>query len=93
MWRIESSRETDPDPGRDWTYAWLFELVDVDDETKRHTVTVGMSKTAMASDDIAEESSLAYGSMGRSAVNNILSDDDPPSTLLVTTAGVVPESQ
>ena len=92
MWRIESTRETDPDPGRDWTYAWLFELVDVDDETKRHTVTVGMSKTAMASDDIAEESSRAYGSMGRSAVVALLEADVLPSTLIITTAGLHPES-
>ena len=91
MWRIESTRETVPDPERDWTYAWLYQLVDVDDETKTHTVTVGMSKTAMASDDIAPESSQAYGSMGRSAVNHILRDSEPPSTLTVTTTGVHPD--
>lgn len=91
MWRIESTRETVPDEGRDWTYAWLFELVDVDDQTKTHTMTVGMSKTAMASEAIAADSSQAYGSMGRSAVNAVLDESEPPSILIITTGGVVPE--
>ena len=90
--RSESNRETVPDEGRDWTYAWLFELVDVDDQTKTRTKTVCMYKTAMASEAIAAVSSQAYGSMGRSSANAVLDESEPPSLLIITSGGVVPET-
>jgi hypothetical protein len=77
--RVDDPREGDYDIGWVWAIARGGE---------RRNVVVYVAGGRLGSNELADESNRAIRTSGRSAVADVLGDEDPPRTLVVTSAGV-----
>lgn len=87
-WRITSGPDSGPWEGRD-AVGWLWFLERDDGATRR--VLVEVSGTAMATADeyLPSETGEARRSRGRSEIEKVLEDDEPPRRISLGTMGYV----
>ena len=86
-WRVIDGPGEGPWEGRD-AVGWIW-IIENDDEA-RH-VLVEVTGTAMAVDEgsLPDETRLARASLGRSAIDEILDQDEPPARLMFGTHGLL----
>lgn len=90
-WEIESGGER-VNPGGYDGWIWLWRLRKSDDPERRHSVSVGISGTALSMDETAlpPRIVIARETEGRSEVEQVLEWPDPPDEITVGSQRVTP---
>ncbi len=88
-WRIVSgSREFHAFAGRDISMGWAR---DIANGGEHRTVSVCIAGSVTGATDLPDECRAAVRTHGRSAVNAVLDEENPPQIIGVTSTGLFPE--
>lgn len=89
MWRIVGGpREFNAtEQAHDIDVGWAY---DIERGSERRTIRTAVAGGRLGSSELPDEARRAVRSSGRSAVEAVLADDDPPAMLMIGTGGVRP---
>jgi len=87
-WRIVGGPEAHARSGVD-AQGWIWDLEHENGERRRPLVEI--ARTALAVEGgLADDTTEAIASQGRSEIEKVLGEDDPPRVILCTTQGCAP---
>jgi hypothetical protein len=87
MWTIIAGPSGQHPETGDRVLGWAYEI---ESQGVRRTIRVELSETAADDPSLAEQSSTAIRTRGRSAIEPFLIRDDPPERIVITVRGVYP---
>jgi hypothetical protein len=87
---VKGPREFDHLRGFDMDVGWAY---DIARDTDRRTVSVIVAGGRLRSNDLPMESQRAIETKGRSAVEAVLEQDEPPRYLIISSGGVRPREE
>lgn len=87
-WKIDAGpRRYDSRGTADIDVGWAY---DIERNGERRTISVEVAGGRSGSDELPDDARRAIRTSGRSAVESVLGEDDPPRYLLVGSLGVRP---